>query len=88
TFNPLRPLPAISISGLGQIILPREAREAMKVKGGDLLLVVVKGGITLLMPKPKKYVEALLGRGKSIYPKDYLKKERGSWYAFRSLRDF
>ncbi len=69
----------IKLSTKNQIVLPREAREAMKVKGGDSLLVVVKGGITLLMPKPKKYVEALLGRGKTIYPKDYLKKERGSW---------
>ena len=69
----------IKLSSKNQIVLPREAREAMNVKGGDSLLVVVKGGITLLMPKPKKYVEALLGRGKSIYPKDYLKKERGSW---------
>jgi len=69
----------IKLSSKNQIVLPREAREAMKVKGGDSLLVVVKGGITLLMPKPKKYVEALLGRGKSIYPKEYLKKERGSW---------
>lgn len=69
----------IKLSTKNQIVLPREAREAMKVKGGDSLLVVVKGGITLLMPKPKKYVEALLGRGKSIYPKDYIKKERGSW---------
>lgn len=69
----------IKLSSKNQIVLPREAREAMKVKGGDSLLVVVKGGITLLMPKPKKYVEALLGRGKTIYPKDYLKKERGSW---------
>ncbi len=69
----------IKLSTKNQIVLPREAREAMKVKGGDSLLVVVKGGITLLMPKPKKYVEALLGRGKTIYPKEYLKKERGSW---------
>ena len=69
----------IKLSSKNQIVLPREAREAMNVKGGDSLLVVVKGGITLLMPKPKKYVEALLGRGKTIYPKDYLKKERGSW---------
>jgi AbrB family looped-hinge helix DNA binding protein len=69
----------IKLSSKNQIVLPREARDAMKVKGGDSLLVVVKGGITLLMPKPKKYVEALLGRGKTIYPEDYLKKERGSW---------
>ena len=51
----------------------------MKVKGGDSLLVVVKGNITILMPKPKKYTDALAGLGKGVYPKDYLKKERRSW---------
>ncbi|MBI5747284.1 MAG: AbrB/MazE/SpoVT family DNA-binding domain-containing protein [Nitrospirae bacterium] len=69
----------IKLSSKNQIVLPKEAREAMKVKGGDSLLVVVKGDITLLMPRPKEYARALLGRGKGIYPKDYLKKERRSW---------
>lgn len=69
----------IKLSSKNQIVLPKEAREAMKVKGGDSLLVVVKGDITLLMPRPKEYARVLLGRGKGIYPKDYLKKERRSW---------
>ena len=67
------------LSSKNQIVLPKEAREAMKVKGGDELLVVVKGNITLLMPKPKKYAQALSGKGKGVYPPKYLKKERLSW---------
>ena len=69
----------LKLSSKNQIVLPKEAREAMRVKGGDELLVVVKGNVTLLMPKPKKYVEALSGKGKGIYPKDYLEKERRAW---------
>ena len=69
----------LKLSSKNQIVLPKEAREAMKVKGGDELLVVVKNGITLLMPKPKKYAQSLSGKGKNLYPKAYLKKERTSW---------
>ena len=72
-------MPYLKLSSKNQIVLPKEAREAMKVKGGDELLVVVKDGITLIMPKPASYAEALSGRGKKIYPKNYLKKERRSW---------
>lgn len=69
----------LKLSSKNQIVLPKEAREAMKVKRGDELLVVVKGGITILMPKPKKYAQVLQGRGKGVYPKNYLEKERSSW---------
>ena len=49
---------AIKLSSKNQIVLPKEAREAMHVKGGDELLVVVKGEITLVFPKLKNYVSA------------------------------
>jgi hypothetical protein len=51
----------------------------MKIKKGDRLLVVVKGGVTLLMPKPKRYAPTLAGKGKGLYPKRYLSRERRSW---------
>jgi AbrB family looped-hinge helix DNA binding protein len=67
------------LSSKNQIVLPKEARDAMKVKGGDELLVVVKGSITIIMPKPRSYAEALYGLGKGMYPEGYLKRERRSW---------
>ena len=72
-------MPLLKLSSKNQIVLPKEAREAMNVSGGDELLVVVKGSVTLLMPKPKKYALALSGKGKRVYPKGYLVKERRSW---------
>jgi hypothetical protein len=51
----------------------------MGVMGGDQLLVVVKGRVTLLMPKPKRYAKALAGSGKGLYSRRYLKTERRSW---------
>ena len=69
----------LKLSSKNQIVLPKEARKAMNVQGEDELLVVVKGKVTLLMPKPRKYQKTLSGKGKGLYPKNYLKKERRAW---------
>lgn len=69
----------LTLSSKNQIVLPKEARQAMGVMGGDQLLVVVKGRVTLLMPKPKRYAKALAGSGKGLYSRRYLKTERRSW---------
>ena len=69
----------VKLSSKNQIVLPKEAREAMRLKGHDELLVVVKGDITVIMPKPKNYRSDLAGAGKGVYGKTYLQKERKSW---------
>jgi AbrB family looped-hinge helix DNA binding protein len=69
----------VKMSSKNQIVLPKEAREAMRLKGHDRLLVVVKGSITVIMPQPKSYRDELAGAGKRTYPKTYLQKERKSW---------
>lgn len=67
------------LSRKNQIVIPKAAREAMGVKGGDTLLVVVKGHVTVVMSEPKNYTKALRGLAKGIYPQGYLNKERQSW---------
>ena len=67
------------LSSKNQIVIPKEARKAMRVKSGDELLVVVKGDVTVVMPKPREYGKALRGLGKGVYPPGYLKRERKSW---------
>jgi AbrB family looped-hinge helix DNA binding protein len=69
----------VRLSSKNQIVLPKEARQAMRLKGRDELLVVVKGNITVIMPKPKNYRNELSGAGQKTYPKTYLQKERKSW---------
>ena len=69
----------VRLSSKNQIVLPKEARDAMKLKGRDELLVVIKDGVTVIMPKPESYRSAISGMGKVIYGKTYLKKERKSW---------
>jgi len=68
----------VKLSSKNQIVIPREAREALGAKAGEQLLVVVRNGSVVLLPKPKDYAQAIRGLAKP-YPKGYLKRERNSW---------
>jgi AbrB family looped-hinge helix DNA binding protein len=72
-------MPEAKLSSKNQIVIPREAREALDLKPGDKLLVLVRGGNVLVLQKPKSYRAAIRGLGRGLYPKDYLRKERESW---------
>lgn len=67
------------ISQKNQIVIPKEAREEMKVHAGDEILVEAIHGITLLMPKPKRIGRFLKGFSEGTYSKGYLPSERKSW---------
>ena len=67
------------LSSKNQIVIPREAREALDLKPGDKLVVRAVEGRIIIMEKPKSYRAALAGIARGLYPKDYLKKERDSW---------
>jgi AbrB family looped-hinge helix DNA binding protein len=68
-----------TLSTKNQIVIPQEAREALGVKPGDKLLVVVRGERVIVLEKPKSYHAAIRGLGRGAYPRDYLRKERKSW---------
>jgi AbrB family looped-hinge helix DNA binding protein len=68
-----------TLSAKNQIVIPREAREALGLKPGDKLLVVVRGQRVLVLQKPTSYESAIRGLGRGKYPNDYLQRERQSW---------
>jgi len=68
-----------TLSSKNQIVIPREARKALGVKAGDKLLVGVRDGMLIVMPKPKSFAKAIRGLARGTYPEDYLKKEREGW---------
>ena len=68
-----------TLSSKNQIVVPREAREALGLKPGDEILIVVRGPKVILLRKPKSYSSATRGLAPNLYGKDYLKKERDSW---------
>lgn len=67
------------LSSKNQIVIPREARQALRVKSGDKLLIVVHGDRVLVLRKPKSHAAALRGLARSSYGKGYLEHERKSW---------
>ena len=67
------------LSSKNQIVIPRQAREALRVKAGDKLLVVVRGDKVIVLQKPKAHHAAIRGLSGGAYPRGYLQKERRSW---------
>jgi AbrB family looped-hinge helix DNA binding protein len=68
-----------TLSAKNQIVIPREARQALGVKAGDKLLVVVRGDRVIILQKPRSYHSAIRGLAGAAYPSGYLEKERQSW---------
>ncbi len=68
-----------TLSSKNQIVIPREAREALGLKAGDKVLVVTRGSRVIVLEKPKSYHQAIRGIARGSYPKGYLRKERRSW---------
>ena len=72
-------MPQVKVSSKNQIVVPREAREALHIKAGTKLDVTVRGDTIIIMRTPKSYAKALRGVARGMYPPDYLEKERDSW---------
>jgi len=68
-----------TLSTKNQIVIPREAREALRVRPGDRILVVVRGDRVIVLQKPKSRHAAIRGLGRGAYPPDHVQKERQSW---------
>ncbi len=68
-----------TLSVKNQIVIPRDAREALGVKAGDQLLVVVRGDRVIVLQKPKAHHSVIRGLTTGAYPAGYVKKERDSW---------
>jgi len=69
----------VKLSTKNRILIPREARNALRAKAGDKLLVVVRGETVILLRRPKQHSQAIAGMGRGLYPADYLTGEREAW---------
>lgn len=68
-----------TVSSKNQIVIPREAREALELRAGDKVLVVVRGKRVLVLQKPASHRAAIRGLAGAVYPPRHLQKERESW---------
>lgn len=69
----------VTLSAQNRIVLPREVREALHVKPGDKLMVVVRGSSVILQQEPPSHHQAIRGIGCGLWTNDYLSSERRSW---------
>jgi antitoxin PrlF len=68
-----------TLSSKNQIVVPREAREALGVRAGDKLLIAVRGKTVIILPRPDSWGEALRGLSNEPWPDSYLERERQDW---------
>ena len=73
-------LMATKVSAKGQVVIPKQLREALGINPGDELLMVRSGDRIIVMKKPGSFVEALRGLGKEIWegvePVEYVREMR------------
>ncbi len=73
----------VKVSKRYQIAVPAAARQRLKIKSGDRLLVDVQDGILVLIPEPENYTEAMAGLHREVWgevdARQYLGEERDAW---------
>ena len=68
-----------TLSAKNQIVIPREAREALGAKPGDKLVVIARGDRVIVLRKPEAHHAAIRGLASGVYSRAHLRKERRSW---------
>jgi len=80
----------VRVSRKHQVVVPREAREALGVGAGDELVVEVENGRVLMKPKPRNYSKHMLGLHKSVWKgvrtESHVRTEREAWKKETSSR--
>ena len=74
---------SVKVSSRHQISVPRVARDRLRIKSGDRLLVDIQDGLLILLPQPQDYVAYLDGLHRDIWQgvntASYLAEERSAW---------
>ncbi len=68
-----------TLSAKNQIVIPKEARQALGLKPGDKLLIVARGTKVIVLQKPESHHAAIRGLAERAYQDGYLEKERQNW---------
>lgn len=71
----------VTLSSKFQIVIPREAREALGLSAGDELLVLSKPDRVVIVPKPRKFAKHMAGLHHEVWQgaEAYLQDEREAW---------
>jgi AbrB family looped-hinge helix DNA binding protein len=55
------------LSSRGQMVIPKEIRQALGLEAGDTVFFVLEGDSVRMFPRPKDYSEYMYGLGKEIW---------------------
>ncbi|MBI2204479.1 MAG: AbrB/MazE/SpoVT family DNA-binding domain-containing protein [Candidatus Rokubacteria bacterium] len=75
---------SVRLSRKGQLVIPKEMRDALGMKEGDDVLIILEDG-RMLVTTPREYARATRGLMKGTWGKTrrevdaYLERERESW---------
>lgn len=73
----------VLMSSKNQIVIPKEARDKLKIGPGRELLVLCKEDRVVLIPKPRNFAEHMAGLHQDVWKQlgaaSYLKDERDAW---------
>jgi len=71
----------VTLSSKYQIVIPKDAREALSLSAGDELLVLCKSDRVVIIPKPRKFAKRARGLHSEVWQgaEAYLKSEREDW---------
>ena len=75
---------SVRLSSKGQLVIPKEMRDALGVKEGDDVLIVLEAG-RMLITTPREFARTTRGSLKGTWGRNrreidqYLERERRSW---------
>jgi len=72
------------LSSRGQMVIPKEIRQALGLEAGDTVFFVLEGDSVRIFPQPKSYARYTRGLGKEMWAKlgggeKFLREKRASW---------
>jgi len=73
----------VTLRSKNQVVIPKDARDALRLKPGERLLVHVENDMILMRVEPADYIKSLRGLHKEVWEgmdtDRYLREERDSW---------
>jgi AbrB family looped-hinge helix DNA binding protein len=73
----------VKVSRRHQIALPSAARQQLRIRPGDRLIVDIQDGMLILIPKPESFTAFMAGLHKEVWSTinttTYLQEERSAW---------
>ncbi len=74
----------VKLGSRNQMVLPKEARDALGIEAGGRVLVIVEGESVRLLPEPVDWADYIYGLGEEVWERlgggeRHVSEERAAW---------